>query len=393
MKICVFTDHFFPELGGIQDSVMLTARSLGSRGHSVEIFAPRAASTDFSRIGHDVAEVDLGANVVVHRRLSVGVASSTQQSRAAIPSPASLLALMGKRRPDVIHSHSFFGLGVEALVAGRALGVKVIGTNHTNVHGFAAHIPVPVERAADWVIGYYNRCDAITAPTRAVFEGLGLERLRHRPSIISNPIDTQLFQPQAGRAALRQSFGLGGPTIVYAGRLGAEKNIDVLLQALARLPGGPSLAIAGHGTHETHLRDLAGRLGLGARVVFLGTLAPPRLAQLFAAADLFALMSTSETQSMATLQAMACGLPVIVPRDGPLAEFVTHATGRLVAPDDPAAIAAAMAELLADGPLCLRMGEAGRAVACRHAVEPVTTAWEHLYQSMQPRRGLAWSFS
>jgi glycosyltransferase involved in cell wall biosynthesis len=395
MKIAMFTDHFYPELGGIQDSVMLTARSLGSRGHTVEIFAPRHLPSDYTRAGHDVAEVDLGPNVVVHRRMSVRFASSTQQSRAAIPSPASLIAMLGKRRPDVIHSHSFFGLGLEALAAGRALGVKVVGTNHTNVRGFGPYIPIPVERAADWVLGYFNRCDAVTAPTRAVFEELGLDRLQHAPQVVSNPIDVRVFQPvaPAQRAALKRSFGLAGGVIVYAGRIAAEKNIDILFHALARAPGAPLLALAGHGAHEPALRTLAASLGIADRVRFLGTLAQSDLARLYAAGDVFALMSTSETQSMATLQAMACGLPVIVPDSGPLTEFVSHANGRPVPPDNAERVAAAMAELLGDADLRARLGEAGRLVAGRCSVERVTETWERLYHSLQPQRGLAWSTS
>ena len=394
MKIAMFTDHFYPELGGIQDSVMLTARSLGSRGHSVVIFAPRHLPADYARAGHALGELDLGPNVTIHRRVSLRFASSTQQSRAAIPTPASLMALFGRKRPDVIHSHSFFGLGLEALGAGRALGVKVVGTNHTNVRGFGPYIPIPVERAADWVIGYYNHCDAVTAPTASVFAELGLSRLRHVPSIISNPIDVTLFQPRpaAERLALKRGFGLTGHVIAYAGRIGAEKNIEVLLRALALVPG-VTLALAGHGAHEAHLRALAAELGVAARVAFLGTLSQPDLARLFAASELFALMSTSETQSMASLQAMACGLPVVVPHRGALAEFVTPAEGRLVAPDDVSAVAAAMTELLADSALSARMGAAARRLAARHAAEGVTDAWERLYHSMLPQGGLAWRAS
>ncbi len=399
LKIAMFTDHFYPELGGIQDSVLLTARALGARGHGVVIFAPRHGPDDYARAGRPLGEPDLGPNVTIHRRVSLRFASSTQQSRAAIPTPASLMSLFGRRRPDVIHSHSFFGLGLEALAAGRALGVKVVGTNHTNVRGFGPYIPIPVERAADWVIGYYNRCDAVTAPTSAVFDELGLPRLRHAPQVISNPIDVDLFRPRPAeeRAALKQRFGLDGDVIVFAGRLAAEKNIDMLLHALARVPGGPHpaprLALAGHGAHEPALRGLAAQLGITDRVVFLGTLPQADLARLYAAADVFALVSTSETQSMATLQAMACGLPVIVPDSGPVASFVSPACGRTVPPDDAGRIAAAMAELLGDAALRLRLGEAARLVAGRSSVERVTRAWERLYQSLQPQRGLAWSMS
>ncbi len=398
MKIAIYTDHFYPELGGIQDSVALTARSLGARGHRIEIFAPRHPAADFARVGRSEEAPDLGRNVKVHRRLSLPFASSTLQSRAVIPLLTSLFARFGRRRPDVIHSHSFFGLGLEALVIGRLLGVPVVGTNHTNVHGFGPYIPVPVERAADWVTWYYNRCAAITAPSRSVFEGLGESRIRHVPHIVSNPIDTDVFRPPVGdsRPVTRRSFGLTGSAldgslIVYAGRLGVEKNIGIILHALAAPGGYATLAIAGHGAHEPQLRALAASLGIAERVVFLGTLSPPRLAALFGAADLFVMMSTTETQSMSSLQAMACGLPVIVPAGGAVAEFVSPGCGRLVDPHDADALASTITDLLADADLRRRLGMAGREVAQRYCVAAVTTAWEALYQGLLPKTRFAWS--
>jgi len=118
MKIAIFTDYFFPELGGIQDSIAITARSLGLRGHAIDIHAPRYAAGDYRRVGADVGERDLGAKVRIHRRTSLPFPSSTRQSRAALPSPLVLAALTGRARPDIIHTHSFFGMGLEALLAG-----------------------------------------------------------------------------------------------------------------------------------------------------------------------------------------------------------------------------------------------------------------------------------
>ena len=125
MKIAMFTDYFFPELGGIQDSIATISRSLGRRGHQVDIYAPRYAEPDYRRIGVPVRERDLGENVRVRRRPSLPFPSSTRQSRAALLSPIApaLLAMRGK--PDVIHAHSFFGIGLEALLNGAVLDIPV----------------------------------------------------------------------------------------------------------------------------------------------------------------------------------------------------------------------------------------------------------------------------
>ena len=387
----MFTDYFFPELGGIQDSVATVARELGRRGHHVEIHAPRYGSRDYRRVGMEVGERDLGANVVIHRRLSVPFPSSTRQSRAALPSALGWAGI-GRARPDVIHVHSFFGTGLEALAAGSAFGIPLIGTNHTTVAGFGPHIPLSVDRATAYVVWFYNRCDVVTAPSRSVFDELaGLTVPRH---VISNPIDTALFTPARAEeiAALRGEFGLTGPVITYAGRLGAEKNIEAIIHAFARLRErgvAAQLAIAGHGSYESDLRALISDYRLAACVKFLGTLAQDALARLLRISDIFTLMSTSETQSMVVLQAMASGVPVVAAATRALPEFVGPATGVLVDPHDPAALAAAFGDLLAAPARRRALGAGGRAFAERHGIARVTDEWELLYRSLIHRRQAA----
>jgi 1,2-diacylglycerol 3-alpha-glucosyltransferase len=387
VKIAMFTDYFFPELGGIQDSVATIGRSLGQRGHRVEIYAPRYSRRDYRQIGSAVGERDLGANVRVRRRRSLPFPSSTRQSRAALLSPVSWVRLGLASKPDVIHVHSFFGIGLEALFNAACLGVPVIGTNHTTIAGFAPFIPVKPELAAAYVMWFYNRCSYVTAPSRSVFDELGPARLRRPHRVVSNPIDTSLFAPadDGERAALRAELGLTRPTVTYAGRLGPEKNIEVLLRAVALLVDGdaaPDLALAGHGSHEAALRGLAGELGIAHRVRFLGTLAQARLARLLRASDAFAIMSTSETQSMVLLQAMASGIPVIAADSRALPEFVTPSNGVLADPHDPASLAHALAALLAAPDRRRAMGEAGRRSAEAYCVDAVTDAWEAVYRSV-----------
>ncbi len=383
----MFTDYFYPELGGIQDSIATISRTLGRRGYQVDIYAPRYATRDYRRIGLAVRERGLGTNVRVRRRASVPFPSSTRQSRAALLSPIAWAELASEAKPDVIHVHSFFGIGLEALLNGACLGIPVIGTNHTTIAGFGPHMPVSVDWAAAYVMWFYNQCDYVTAPSRSVFEELGAARLSRPHRVVSNPIDIDLFTPVRAdhREALRARFGLGGPTITYAGRLGPEKNIEVLLRAVAVLRDGggtAELAIAGHGSHEPVLRAMATELGIAGQVRFLGTLAQDDLARLLQVSDIFAIMSTSETQSMALLQAMASGIAVVAADARALPEFVGPSNGVLVNPHDPVRLARALEDLLASPERRRHFGSAGRQSAERFGVEAVTDEWETLYRSV-----------
>jgi 1,2-diacylglycerol 3-alpha-glucosyltransferase len=386
----MFTDYFFPELGGIQDSVATISRSLGRRGHQVDIYAPRYAAADFRRIGVPVRERDLGLNVNVHRRVSLPFPSSTRQSRVALLSPIAPALLAFRTKPDVIHTHSFFGIGLEALLNGGLLGIPVIGTNHTTIAGFGPHIPISVDRASAYVTWFHNRCNYVTAPSQSVFTELGSAKLRQPHQVISNPIDTTLFTPArpGERDALRARLGLTRPTITYAGRLGPEKNIEVLLHALAVLRDrgiDAELTIAGHGSHEAILRTLAAELRIDQQVRFFGTLAQEDLAQLLRISDTFAIMSTSETQSMVLLQAMASGIPVIAADTRALPEFVSPQNGVLVDPHDPARLARALEEMLASPQQRQALGAAGRHFAEGYGIETVTDQWETLYRSLLQR--------
>ena len=391
MRIAMFTDYFFPELGGIQDSIATISRSLGCRGHRVDIYAPRYAGPDYRRIGVPTRERDLGENVRVRRRPSLPFPSSTRQSRAALPSPIAPALLLARGKPDVIHTHSFFGIGLEALLNGAILGIPVIGTNHTTIAGFGPHIPISVRRAGAYVTWFHNRCDHVTAPSQSVFVELGIAKL-HRPhQVISNPIDTRLFTPVRPdeRAALRARRGLTVPTVTYAGRLGPEKNIEVLLHAMAvlrRHSVAVELMIAGHGSHEPILRTLAAELRIDQKVRFLGTLAQEDLSELLRISDAFTIMSTSETQSMVLLQAMASGIPVVAADSRALPEFVSPANGVLVDPHDPALLARVLGDILASPERRQAMGSAGRQTAERYGIESVTDRWEALYQSALQRK-------
>jgi 1,2-diacylglycerol 3-alpha-glucosyltransferase len=390
MRILVFTDSFYPELGGIQDSICAMYRELGDRGHHILVCAPAAGRRDYSIAGLTHREIDLGGNVIIQRLLSLQVPSSTRQSRLALPTGRRWRSL-AEFRPDVVHSHTFLGAGWEAVFTARRLRLPLIGTNHWAIGEFADYFPVPAPLfhriGIGAVNGYYNRCDLVTGPSRCVIDEMRAFGLRRPHSVISNPIDTVHFcpSPLSERTRLRKMLGFSTPTIIYAGRLAVEKRIDVLIRAVALLRlefPDVLLVLAGHGTARDELERLAQDLAVKPHVRFLGTLGASALADAYRAADVFATASTSETQCMALLQAMSTGLPAVGARWRALPECIPDGAGLLAEPGNAEDFAAMLGLLVRKPSVREAMGSRGRLFVEGYSLAAVVDIWEKTYASM-----------
>jgi glycosyltransferase involved in cell wall biosynthesis len=203
---------------------------------------------------------------------------------------------------------------------------------------------------ADATIATSRAVAALAPGARVVYPGVSVPPLRPRP--LNDPI-----------------------VVGYAGRLVALKGVDVLLRAAASLPN-LRVEVVGDGPERARLESI------GRRARFLGW--QTGLDDLLAGWDLFALPSREEAFGIAALEAMAASLPVVATRVGGLPELVEDGlTGLLVPPDDPAALAAAIARLAADSALRARLGEAGRARAATHfPVERMVASVAALYDQL-----------
>ncbi len=172
-----------------------------------------------------------------------------------------------------------------------------------------------------------------------------------------------------------------GPTVGAVGRLEQQKGIDVLLRALAALPGVTALVI-GDGREGERLRRLAQRLGIAERVRWLGWQREPR--PFLTSMDVLALPSRAEGFPLAVLEALLARVPVVAADVGSVGEAVVHGrTGLLVPPDDPEALAQAIGSLLADPDRRAAMGRRGRAlVLARFTAEAMARRFEALYDQI-----------
>jgi glycosyltransferase involved in cell wall biosynthesis len=199
-----------------------------------------------------------------------------------------------------------------------------------------------------------------SAYLRDVALGWGLDA--RRSSVLPNPAPEPPHLPD--RAALREELALEGNVLVFAGRLGPQKDVGTLLEALGPVPT-VTLAIAGDGPERAALERRAAELGLDARVRFLGSVPRETVLRLFGAADASVLPSAWENFPHTVVEALAVGCPVIASAVGGVPEVVVDGeNGLLVPARDAHALAAAIARFFSDDGLRDRLaGAAARSVA------------------------------
>ncbi len=385
MKIAVYSDNFHPELSGITDSITTIAPALAERGHEIRIFAPRYSSADYGSLHLPVREPEFGPRITTVRFPSLPFRTGTQQGRLVIP--LCRTARIREFRPDIIHCHLPFGTGLEGFIAAKRLKVPLVGTNHTATRAFALAHGSPrwiADLGVRYATWFYDRCDFVSSPCQAIFEEMAdLNALIPR-QVVSNPLDTRRFYPllPAKRAGLKKKYGFSNFTLAYAGRIAPEKNISDLLRAAAALRTDIpelSVVIIGKGPDESRLRQLVRQLHLDRHVLFPGFLAHAELAEAYAASDVFLMPSTSETQSLSTMQAMLCGLPILAADAMGLKDYVPPQAGYRLKPGDVQGYREKVLHLYHRPGERARLGEGARIWAEKFDTARVAGLWEDIY--------------
>jgi glycosyltransferase involved in cell wall biosynthesis len=268
-----------------------------------------------------------------------------------------LVRLLRRERPAVFHAHMSSPVackwGLAAAVAARV--PAVLGT--VQVGGYA-----PPDRSASLQLrALAQGVDRYLAVSHDIANEL-VEELgwpRDKIDVVYNAVDLARVEVEAP-PGLREQLGGGSdtrPLVLTPARLDAQKGHRVLFEAIAQVPDA-TFVLAGEGPEREPLEALAAQLGVAERVRFLGR--REDVPQLLAACDVFALPSLYEGSSLAVLEAMAAGIPVVSSAIGGTDELIEDGrSGLLVAPGDAAALAAALRRLLGDPEL--RQGLAARA--------------------------------
>lgn len=393
MKIAFFADNFYPELSGIADSILLTGFELANRGHEVDYFVPAYSEKNYKIAGVSEKEIAAPPNVQTHRMFSFPYPTPTLQGRFVFPDL--LRGFLEKKKFDVIHSNSFFGPGIDALCFSKIRGIPLVGTNHTLIESFLNYSPIKGEWAkkmiSKYVVWYFNKCDIVTAPSRFLIDDMRSKGLKSEASVVSNPVAPRFFE-RAEKEKLKKKFGFPRFVALYAGRMSEEKNIHSLIKAFipfAEKHEDTALILVGQGTSRRYLENLAAERGLSDKIKFLGPFLGSEkqtFYDIFRASDVFAMPSSSETQSMGAIQAMAAGLPVIAADAGALPEIVGPDKGLLFKVDDEKELYSRLERFYSDEDLRKKCGENGRLFAGNFSIGKIADEWEKIFLNLIQRK-------
>lgn len=383
----MYSDNFYPEISGVSDSIIATAKKLAERGHKINFYVPSHPKKNFILAKLKPEEINLGPNKIF-RIPSVFYPTPSKAGRLALPLLFTYRHIK-KFNPDFIHTHHNFGAGIEALWVSQLLKIPLVGTNHTPMSEFMKYSPIKSQWAERAVLKYvswlYNKCLWVSSPCQAIIDEMKQYGFEKYGFAMSNPINVSAFNPidESQKNELKRKYRLSNKTVLYTGRLAEEKRVDDVIRAIAivkdKFPE-ISMAITGLGNKEEDLKKLAKELGLEKNITFFGYVESSILPEIYQTSDVFAVMSTAETQCISMMQAMATGIPVIGADAWGIPEYISPQCGYVVGRGDCKALAEKIIYLFEHPEEMKRLGEGGVEHVKNFSEENVALRWENLYQ-------------
>ena len=325
MRVTLVTETYFPQVNGVSRTLSELVRFLRNSGDEVQLIYPDYGASPDREQDQTVRSI---------------VLPFYREIRLPLPPFGRVHRAIELFQPDVIHIATEATLGWSVLRRAMRRRLAVVSSFHTNFDQYSGHYGVGWARAMIWryLRWFHNNTRETYVPSAATItalEGRGFERV----VLWRRGVDSSLFRPnRPGRLDVRRALGWAPEDVVitYVSRIAPEKNVDYLAAALAIVTSDRPdvrLLLVGDGPSRPALEQQ-----LGSIAHFAGYLQGDALSDHYAASDIFAFSSLTETFGNVVLEAMASGLPVVALRAGGVGESVNSGTtGILVDPSEPPA--------------------------------------------------------
>jgi glycosyltransferase involved in cell wall biosynthesis len=377
LRIGLFTNNYQPLVNGLATSVEGFAHAFRRAGHAVTVVAPRYPGSAGDE--PDVLRVP-GLRAPTHHAYVLPMAWSPGVGRA-----------VGALRLDIFHAQHPTLLGAAAARWARRSQRPLVFTYHTHYDRYAHYIPGPSRLVARMAVrqatAFANRADLVIAPGPSVARALRAQGVRSPIAVVPTGVTLPGPADEAMRLRRRQALGLeeDAPVCLSVGRLAREKNQAFLLTAFAailtRLPAA-RLLLVGEGDDRPRLETMTGNLGIGGSVRFVGAVPHEGVGEYYLAADLFLFPSTSETQGIVVLEAMAAGLPVVAVASDAAADLFADNEAGVITPEDPPGFAGRVADLWGQPERRKAMAAAGRRIAAGYGPDACAATLLDLYREV-----------
>ena len=378
MKTCILSKMFPPSVGGAETYAYELADGLGERGHEVDVYTQWVDDPD--------EEVDIHENVTVHR---------ITKARKKLVTFETLYFSFKARRTidfsqyDIVHG-TLTPASTILVTPLNDIKPPVVLTGHGTSIGETKS--VALETPADYLLKFFfypmnvlmdylsgGRADKIIAISDHAKEELvnryGFEEDSVR--MIPHGVNTDRFYP---RKKLHPEVSPGKTTLLYVGRIGPRKGLDLILKSINKLDDDNlELLIAGTGRHEKYLQKLANEIQLSSKVRFLGYVPDEELPMLYSSADMFVLPSRYEGFGLVLLEAMACGTPVIGSNTGGIPTVIEDDVSGKIVERKVEEFTKAISSIANDSDKRMEMGNNARDIAFRTSWEEVISEVEELY--------------
>lgn len=317
MNIGLFTDTYYPEINGVANSVYLLKQELEAKGHTVYVITTTTPNAPASEVN-------------VYRVPSVSC-SFVPERRIGLFYQPLLAKKIRHMKLDLIHTHTEFSIGIFGRIMAKELFLPVVHTYHTIYEDYTHYIKqyISNENRARKLARSFSRisvrsAEEIIVPTKKVKELLTSYGVPGDITVIPTGIDLERFK-QADSAEVRENYrrelnlSVNNEVILYLGRVSREKNIEEIMRYMDSFfdrHQSARFVIVGDGEHKKEvLEPLQKRLRHGDQIVFAGAKPWDEITHYYQMADVFVSASTSETQGLTYIEALASGLPVVARED------------------------------------------------------------------------------
>ncbi|MGW0228321.1 glycosyltransferase [Actinopolymorpha singaporensis] len=408
LRVAHFTDTYLPRRDGVVTSLQSLTAAMAELGHASLLVVPK----------HPDQPAD--EELLRLRSLPCGVA----QFRLAAWPRSRHVERVAHWLPHVVHVHTPGPVGLLGIFAARRLGLPLVQTYHTDLRAYADAYRLPTS-VIEGVLRCYARrlgspklalprggnrterrdalvdagtgllladADAVLVPTPAILTRCRLPIEDDRIYVAPTGVSLQDVPADAG-PAFRRRYGIGPdePVVLFVGRVNREKGIDLLTEAFGRLRDvvpAARLVLVGAVYDSRWVQRLLEQAGVADRTVLTGQLPPAEVAAAYAASDVFAFPSLTDTQGLVIQEAALAGLPAVLADEALYASGPLAGTGVLAGPD-PMRYAEALEDLLTNPVRRACVGEEARRRARRNPPSEYAQRMAAIYGRAVRRAGSA----